>query len=163
MSFGPVGRSWTPRAQLAGTYDQAWLDSRAPFWPTDFDHRYFQAAPADQWIPHPRGGEEVILKNLSPGGQVAFRLPDMTLPVLIIPFRGRDVELNAAVDTLLIEPDLERFSLTWRATYCPPRSCFDVMRIVAGKTSRGWRGTRRPDGKVHYPHLGDLVRSRKGR
>lgn len=58
MALGPIGRAWTPRAQLAGTYDQRWLDERAPFWPDDFDYRHFQAAPQDQWIPHPVGGNK---------------------------------------------------------------------------------------------------------
>ena len=77
--------------------------------------------------------------------------------------RGRDIELNAVVDTLLIEPDLGRFSLTWRVAYTPPRSCFDIMRIVPGKTRRLWRGNRRADGKQHYASLGDLVRSKNRR
>ncbi len=50
MSLGAIGRSWRPRVNCAGTYDQQWVDNRAPFWPDDFDYRYFQAAPPDQQI-----------------------------------------------------------------------------------------------------------------
>lgn len=163
MALGPIGRAWAPRAQFAGTYDQAWLDERAPFWPDDFDYRHFQAAPQDQWIPYPVGGEEVTLQHLSTHGHLAFRLPELEMPVLLIPHRGRDIELHAAVDTLLIEPDQGRFSLTWRVSYAPPKSCFDLKRIVPGKTSRQWRGTRRADGKPHFASLADLIQSKKAR
>lgn len=62
MSFGFLGRNFPPRPSFAGTYDQAWLDSRAPFWPTNFDYRYFQAAPPDQQISHPAGGSRWCLR-----------------------------------------------------------------------------------------------------
>src|SRR5262249_28322459 len=45
--FGFLSPSWHPRAQYAGTYDQAWEKTRAPFLPKDFDRRYFSAAPTD--------------------------------------------------------------------------------------------------------------------
>ena len=48
-------------AQHAGTYDQHWLDEVFPFLPADFDDRYYQAAPEDQWLEEPNGGEEVVL------------------------------------------------------------------------------------------------------
>ena len=41
MSFGPVGRNWQPRVSYAGTYDEAWLNRQAPFWPGDFDYLLF--------------------------------------------------------------------------------------------------------------------------
>jgi hypothetical protein len=161
MSLGSTGRNWMPRVQHAGTYDQAWLDERAPFWPDDFDHRHFQSAPPDQWLPYPNGGEDILLRNLTPSGRLHLSLPALAMPVLVIPYRGRDLELVARVDTILVEPDLQRVLLTWRATYNPPRSCFDVMRIVAGQSARQWRGPRRTAGKQHYAGLGELVRSRR--
>jgi hypothetical protein len=47
MAFGPLGRSWRPRVQWAGTYDQKWLDTKHPLLPDDFDERYFQCAPEE--------------------------------------------------------------------------------------------------------------------
>src|SRR5262249_28821860 len=66
MSFGPIGRNFSPRFRHAGTYDQAWLDNEAPFWPADFSYAYFQSAPEDQQVPYLLGGEEVELMNLTP-------------------------------------------------------------------------------------------------
>ena len=64
MALGPLGRHWQARVGFAGRYDDAWLAERFPFLPTDFDERYFQSAPADQWTDHLRGGE-VLLLNLT--------------------------------------------------------------------------------------------------
>ena len=33
---------WLPRRAWAGTYDDAWRISRAPYLPADFDARFFQ-------------------------------------------------------------------------------------------------------------------------
>ena len=67
QAFSPIGRNWQPRYQLAGTYDAKWLANRAPLWPDDFDERYFQAAPVDQIIPYPVGGEPIELTESHTG------------------------------------------------------------------------------------------------
>ncbi|MBV9342187.1 MAG: DUF2169 domain-containing protein, partial [Acidobacteria bacterium] len=66
MAFGPIGRAWPPRSKHAGTYDQEWVDNVFPFLPADFDHRYYQCAPEDQQTDYIRGGERVVLDNLTP-------------------------------------------------------------------------------------------------
>jgi hypothetical protein len=163
MSFGPIGRNWQPRVHFAGTYDQKWLDHRAPFWPDDFDDRYFQAAPPDQQIPYPTGGEDVVLKNLTTDGHVHFKLPTLMMPVLIISHRGPPQEIEAMIDTMIIEPDLGRFSLTWRVSYALRKSCFDLMRVVAGKTSKEWFGRQRFGRKPYYKNLAEMIRAKAGR
>jgi len=39
--FGPIARHWSPRVELAGTYDQAWDESRRPLLPVDFQDRFY--------------------------------------------------------------------------------------------------------------------------
>jgi hypothetical protein len=163
MSFGPIGRNWQPRTRFAGTYGQDWLDYRAPFWPDDFDDRYFQAAPSDQQIPYPTGGEEVLLRNLSTDGYVSFKLPTVSMPVLFVPYRGRAEQLDSVIDTVVIEPDLGRFTMTWRVSYPLRRNCFELMRIVAGKTSREWMIGQRFPGKPYYRGLSELIRAKSPR
>src|SRR5215472_1670750 len=80
MSFDPVGRNFFPRYKHAGTYDQAWLDNLAPFWPADFSYAYFQCAPHDQQVGFLQGGEEVELRNLTPDGLRSFCLPQQKIP-----------------------------------------------------------------------------------
>ncbi|WP_460068915.1 DUF2169 family type VI secretion system accessory protein [Pseudomonas sp. S1_A06] len=120
MAFGPIGRAWRQRIQWAGTYDQAWLDHQFPFLPEDFDLRYFQCAPEDQQIDYPRGGEEVALLNLSDKGRSAFRLPaNLKLAVLVVFHDDSTREAAAVVDTVILEPDANRLTLTWRASFAP--------------------------------------------
>ena len=163
MALGPVGRNWMPRCKYAGTYDAHWLEERAPFWPDDFDARYFQAAPADQVIPFPAGGEEVVLQGLSPAGARAFRLPVQPMPVTFVPYKGADVTRQAVIDTVVLEPDEDRFTLTWRCNLAPDRSVFDVKETIAGEMSEAWHRARRFPGKAYYRGLGQAVAARRGR
>lgn len=161
MSFGSIGRNFAARVPFAGTYNEEWLDNRAPFWPDDFDYRYFQATPADQQIAYPKGGEQVILKNLSPGGRLSFRLPTMDMPILFIPYRGKEKQVNADIDTIFIEPDLNRFMLTWRVSLPLKRNCFELMRVIVGAEQAKWRRANRIRGKKHYKSLSEFIESKK--
>jgi hypothetical protein len=163
MALGAIGRSWMPRAQYAGTYDQQWLDSQAPFWPDDFDYRYFQAAPADQQIPHPVGGEEVLLRNLTPDGDVRFRLPKQPMPVWFFPYGEKDIRMEGVLDTILIEPERGVFMLTWRAALPMRRSCFDIRQVIAGEMPVAMQRARKYGRKPYYKGLAELVRARRGR
>lgn len=132
MSFGPVGRGWLPRLAFAGTYDQDWLDNTFPFLPADFSDEYYQAAPADLQIPYPKGGEEVILMNLTPEGRTSFRLPKLNLPVTFFLKNYEEEEKQAVVDTVIIEPDLRRFLITWRASRPLKKNLFEVVQVLVG-------------------------------
>jgi hypothetical protein len=162
MSLGAIGRNWRPRIAHAGTYDQPWLSDRAPFWPDDFDYRYFQASPPDQQVPHLQGREEVVLRNLTPDGDVAFTLPATSMPVWCIPYRGKATHMKAVVDTLLIEPDLGRFTIAFRAVLPMRRSCFDLRQIIVGEKSDAWQRAQKYGHKTYYKSLADLARSRRG-
>jgi hypothetical protein len=142
MSFGPVGRSWHPRLQLAGTYDDQWLRDHFPFLPPDFDDRHYQSAPADQQIPHPQGGEEIVLANLTPDGGIAFTLPVFNAPIHFFPKTGDQEDGTLLLDTIVLEPDRRRFMLTWRATRPLMRSMFDVRQVLVGRKSNEWWATR---------------------
>ncbi len=119
--FGPVARNWQPRLGLAGTYDAAWVERRAPLWPADFDERFFQVAPPGlRATPHLRGGEPVVLEGLSPDGPIAFPLP--TYRVLARCTFARRVERRLmTLDTVYLEPDERRLVLIWRAAFPAPR------------------------------------------
>lgn len=160
MSFGFIGRNCPPRPFFAGTYDQTWLDNRAPFWPENFDYRYFQAAPPDQQIPHPTGGEQVVLENLTPQGKTTFHLPNVDLPILVLPYKGKEQELTPVIDTILFEPDKQRFMLTWRVSLPLRRNCFEVRQVIVGKTLAEYRRELRRATKKHYTSLDVLVREK---
>lgn len=160
MAFGPLGRAWEPRVKYAGTYDDAWMAKNFPFLPDDFDDRYYQSAPEDQQMPYPQGGEEIELLNLTSNGRVRFRLPDLSLPVEFVA-RGRSAEtVNAAMDTLVIEPDQQRLMLIWRAATPLRRNMFEVPLGIVGRMPRGWYRARKL-GKQYYANLKDLAAHRK--
>jgi hypothetical protein len=115
MGFGPVARWWQPRVGYAGTYDEGWQRDRAPVWPTDFDERFFCAAPASlQAMPHLRGGEPVYLEGLHRDGPVRFHLPALRM-VVRFRFNGRDIRSAMVLDAVIVEPDSGHMTLIHRA------------------------------------------------
>jgi hypothetical protein len=160
MAFGPIARAWQPRVKLAGTYDQHWLDEIFPFLPPDFDERYYQAAPPEQQIEYPHGGEEVVLENLTPGGRLEFNLPTVRVPVVFYLREGDTVEKEAVIDTIVLEPDLGRFLMTWRASLPLRRNMFEVEQVLVGEMPRSWHRAREL-GKTYYPSLGAMVAAKK--
>jgi hypothetical protein len=160
MGYGPIGRSWRPRSQYAGTYDQNWIDNVFPFLPDDFDERYYQCAPFDQQMDYLQGDEEVTLLNLTPQGRTAFRLPKREVPVTFYFRNYEEREVDAVGDTLIIEPDLGRFVILWRASLPLRKNMFEVAQVVAGRMPRGWYRARKL-GKTYYPSLKALVDNRR--
>ncbi len=159
MAFGPVGRAWPPRPKLAGTYDQNWIDNIFPFLPADFDERYYQSAPADQQIDYLRGGEEVSLLNLTREGRTSFRLPKVQVPITFYPKNSDAKEINPGCDTLIIEPDLNRFIMVWRAALPLKKNMFEIGKVIAGRMPRAFYRAREL-GKTWYPSLKELVDER---
>jgi hypothetical protein len=115
--FGAIACHWQPRVGFAGTYDAHWMQHRRPLWAEDMDDLYFQAAPADQQTPQfLRGGEQVVLQGLTPGGRL-----DFTLPRLFLGFETRfhdgtrEVHQNRKLHSVILEPDFPRVSLVWHS------------------------------------------------
>jgi len=67
------------RLQYRGTYDADYLKLHAPGFAPDLDWRYFNLAPADQWLDAPlRGDESFVLENLHPREpRIEGRLPGL--------------------------------------------------------------------------------------
>jgi hypothetical protein len=108
--------------KLAGTCDAKWAANRAPLLPEDFDDRFYQCAPRDQQTAQfLKGGEEVHLINLTPGGSLAFRLPRVMLGFETF-FGGEPVRHRANLHTVILEPDVPRVLMVWHtALPCHPK------------------------------------------
>lgn len=130
--FGPVASHWQPRCKLAGTYDEAWQSSRAPLLPKDFNPAYWNVAPEDQQLPDYQPGEQVRLFNMSRRGMDFFSLPEFEVPVLFSS-REKMAESFAQVDTVIIEPSEQRFSLVARAAFSPRPNLLALGQVVVGK------------------------------
>jgi len=111
--FGPIARHWSPRVELAGTYNERWERERLPLLPEDFNEHFFQCAPQDQQRSnHLTGGEPVELLNLSPEGPLHFNLPRIELSFTTL-LGGTTVEHGAKLHTVILEPDVPRVIVVW--------------------------------------------------
>lgn len=114
VGFGPIARHWQPRVSHAGTYDSAWVETRAPLWPSDMDERlFFAAAPGLRAQPHLRGSEPLQLLGLHPDGLIEFELPVLALAARF-EFRHRVVERALVFDAIDIDGDSMTLSLIYR-------------------------------------------------
>jgi uncharacterized protein YjbI with pentapeptide repeats len=120
--FGPLAAVWPQRAGKVGTYDDAWLEKRWPWFAEDFDWGYFNAAPQPLQKPdYLRGDEELYFENLHPEiPEYRSRLPGLrarcflnTRPEFVAEGPGfREVPLR--LDTLWVDMAAERLVLVWR-------------------------------------------------
>lgn len=112
--LGPIASHWSPRRELAGTYDAAWLRHRSPLLPKDFDPRFHSCAPADQRThEYLRGGERIEVVHMTPGGVLRCDLPRME-PVFTT-FFGRRKRVSAAhLVSVVVEADAARLSIAWQ-------------------------------------------------
>lgn len=128
--FAPIGPSWLPRAVYAGTYDEAWQQHRAPYLPADFNPRFFQLAPAAMVVPgFLQGGEIVDLRGVTPNGATQFALPTVRPQVTYRRDSGSQAK-PGVLDTLLIEPDANRFVLVWRSAFPCDKQALKVREIA---------------------------------
>ena len=113
--FAAIAPAWLARSQYAGTYDAHWQQHRAPYLPKDFDSRYLLTAPSDQIVPgYLQGGEVVEITGCSPHGVLRFQLPVCSL-ALVFNFDGKPITYRPKLETVLLEPDMLRVQLQWRA------------------------------------------------
>lgn len=115
QGFGIITKAWKQRLELAGTYDDAWLETCWPDLPEDFDMSYWNGAHPDMQISYLNGDEEILLINLTPTGTFKFRLPGHKPILSGTCTNGRILPVAANLDTLIIEPDAMKVSLVWRA------------------------------------------------
>lgn len=116
-TFGFVSGDWQPRLALAGTYDLLWQRQRRPLLPVDFDRRFFNAAAPGLVTQEPlRGDESAVVIGATPQGRLELRLPGLPPPQVLLSTRGRRrVDLQAMLDTVLIDLDENTLTMTWRA------------------------------------------------
>ena len=114
--FGAIAGHWEPRIGFGGTYDKQWEETRLPLLPEDFDDRFYYSAPQDQQVSgHLRGGETVELVNLTPGGLLRFKVPEVRLGFRTIFQGGRQVHHRGVIHSLIVEPDVPRVMVVWHS------------------------------------------------
>lgn len=113
--LGFIAGHWLPRKQYLGTWDDQWRKKKAPFFPDDFDQRFYSSASpglvCDDWL---QGGELVQLVHLAEQSRYDFLLPENRLSVFHSTAKASS-KLRPLLETVLIEPDENRLCLVWKA------------------------------------------------
>jgi hypothetical protein len=135
--FAPSAPSWLPRRGFAGTYDEAWQRSRAPYLPDDFDPRFLQCATErlrfDRFL---QGEEPVRITGMSLEGTIEFAVPRVK-PQIEVVVAGSPASPRTELETLWVEPDENRASLTWRANVAVDRKVLRVEKVTISLPPRG--------------------------
>jgi hypothetical protein len=114
--FGPIAPHWQPRVGLAGTYDAAWQEHRAPLPPDDYREGFRRCAPQDQQLPgYLRGGEVIELTHMTAEGLLRVRIPAIRVQMKTL-FSDATEESEAHLQTVTLLPSERRLELTYMAT-----------------------------------------------
>ena len=120
--FGPLGNSWVPRRDKLGTYKGAYLKTRWPWFPEDFDWTHFNAAPTEMQLDgFLRGDERLVCENLHPKhARYESQLPGVRPRCFLNRLTGgkrgelRFEEVELKLDTLWVDMEAEKLVLVWR-------------------------------------------------
>ena len=78
------------------------------------------------------------LAHLTPQGLTRFTMPHLEAPVTCVSQSRKREDYVATLDTLVIEPDAQRFSLTWRVARPLKNDMFEIAQVLVGKKGREW-------------------------
>lgn len=151
-SLGNVDITWSPRSQLAGTYDDEYINRHMPGFPPDMDPNYFCCGASDQWFDDfPDGRESYRITNMN------LDLPELTgqLPginsrlflELKTESQARFVELDSQLDTVWFLPNQDCGVLIHRGVYdlsVEPEA--DIASLLIAHESQG----ESPRDLAHY-------------
>ncbi|MEP4547704.1 MAG: DUF2169 domain-containing protein [Saccharospirillum sp.] len=109
-SLGNVDVTWQPRSQLAGTYDEEYINRYMPGFPPDMDPTYFCCAAQDQWFEdYPKGGERFRISSMNlEYPELSGILPQINARLFLADTSGSDtklVELENQIDTVWFFPN----------------------------------------------------------
>ncbi len=114
--FGAIASHWSPRAELAGTYDAKWVQERRPLLPTDYDERFVLCSPTDQRVPgYLAAGTRVELVHMTPDAVMRFEIPVLRLAFRTY-FGSRTREHPGVLASVMLEPDERRVRLVWQTS-----------------------------------------------
>jgi len=117
--FSPINRVWEQRANKMGRYNGDYLTDYWPWFPGDFDWRYFNSAPEDQQLDgYLNGDEKLYVENMHPQyAQYHSQLPGLRVRCFLNEAEHhlqnyREIPMN--LDTLWVDMENEKLVLVWR-------------------------------------------------
>lgn len=128
QGLGYIPRTWQPRRQLAGSYDEKWLAEKHPLLPDDFSTEHYRAAPPKQALKqYLKGGETVVLKHFSSESPyIRFKLPEYRFYSSLINHSKKLITLQPLeLDTVLFDIESDVIDhwmvhLSWRGQHILP-------------------------------------------
>lgn len=127
--FGACAPNWQPRVNYAGTYDEQWQTSRAPYLPQDFDRRFLNVAHPDLVCPdYLQGGEQIRITHMHPRGELKFEVPRVQL-LTRVKLAGKELMPVSYLESLILEPNQLRMSLVWRAAIQCDKQALKISEI----------------------------------
>jgi len=161
VGFDSFGVTYEQRRQYEGTYTGGWFPLEYPGLPSDFDARFFNTAPADQWCEgYFRGDEPFELEHLHPSkSKLASCLPSVRARAFALFDADRhpdDESAEAAalreiplrLDTVHLFPDAERGVIIFRGTtpiHEPDATDVATLMLAAERLGE-------PKPRSHYEH-----------
>ncbi|HEY8092116.1 MAG TPA: DUF2169 domain-containing protein, partial [Polyangiaceae bacterium] len=144
-SLGPVPAHWSTRADFLRGGDPSSFARPVPTLPASLDLAYFNTAPADQQLDVLRGDESVLMSGLHPAHQeMTWRLPGVRA-YAVVELAGARRDVSLAADTLWIEGEMLRCTLTWRGHVglsAEEGAALDAGRVLVtlakGKAAPSW-------------------------
>jgi len=109
--FGFIEKSWHPRIDYIGTYDEKWQKEQCPGYPDDFSFRFYNAAHPDlQKDSYLNGDEKITLNHLTKDGFIRFYLPGIKLDCKVEKNTSdqNNINIPLLMDTLCLIPDEKR-------------------------------------------------------
>jgi hypothetical protein len=94
---------------------------------------------------------EVVLSGFTPDGERRFMLPHFEAPVHIFPKRGDREDLVASLDTIVFEPDAERFTMSWRVARPLKKNMHEIAQVLVGQEGRLWWQQREARSPSPFP------------
>ena len=130
VGFSPTCGYWFPRNQWAGTYDDNWQTSRAPYLPEDFDKRFLNAAHPDLIYPgYLQGGEAISITGMHPDGSINLQVPYVKINCHV-QLKSKLIPINLNIETLTIEPNIQQLSLVWSAPFECDKNLLNISEVV---------------------------------
>jgi uncharacterized protein YjbI with pentapeptide repeats len=139
-SFLPRDVMHPKRQEKAGTYDDAWKNTRWPYYPDDLNPEFFLGSPPDQWAgEYFKGGEAIEIVNMHPGRQlIASRLPQFTVRLFMTrkegpkapPEKDTFEEVPLRIDTVWLFPEAVRGVMVFRGVFNTERDDMADLRYA---------------------------------
>lgn len=128
--FGPIAPHWQPRAASAGTYDELWQTTRAPYLPEDYHPRFMNVAHPDLICANfLKGGEAVKITGMHPLGELNFNLPILKLRNKIH-MEDSEISFDFTLETVLLDPNQLQLSMVWRSAFACDKKALKVKQVT---------------------------------